>query len=144
MGCTAITAPMMIRMSDHWHLGYCIGIAFLIRAIVFIIGFPILEIPDGVMTYIICSIMLCCTAVQSIAVESYFSKLVPSDIAGSMRGLYNFFGQIGVLLMSILAGYLYDVWGPSSPFLIIGILDFILATLTIVLCLLGKVKTNNT
>ena len=130
-------------MSDHWHLGWSIGIAFLLRAIVFIFGFPRLSAPDAVWTYITVSVMLACTGVQSIAVESYFSKLVPSDIAGSMRGLYNFFGQIGVLLMSMLAGYLFDIWGPASPFLIIGILDFTLASLTILLCLLGKIKSTN-
>ena len=38
--CVALTAPLMIRMSDHWHLGWSIGISFLIRAIVFMFGFP--------------------------------------------------------------------------------------------------------
>ena len=143
VACTGITIPMVIRMSDNWHLGWSIGITFLLRAVVFMFGFPSLLIPDGVWTYIMCSVMLGCTGVQAIAVESYFSKLIPSDIAGSMRGLYNFFGQIGVLLMSMFSGYLFDVWGPSSPFMIIGMLDLVLAIMTIGLCLMGKINSNN-
>ena len=103
---------------------------------------PNLSAPDSPWTFILCISMLSCTGLQSIAVESFFSKLIPSDIAGSMRGLYNFFGQLGVLLMTLVSGYLFDIWGPSSPFIIIGMLDIALALLTIVLCFMGKINPN--
>ena len=141
--CVALIAPMVIRMSDHWHLGWSIGISFLVRSIVFVFGFPNLRTPDSPWTFVMCTLMLAATATQSIAVESFFSKLIPSDIAGSMRGLYNFFGQLGVLLMTVVAGVLYDKWGPASPFLIIGLLDIILAIYTIALCCMGKINSMN-
>ena len=141
--CVAFTAPVLIRMSDHWHLGWSIGFSFLIRAIVFMFGFPNLQYPDNPWTFVLCVLMLGGTASQSIAVESFYSKMIPSDIAGSMRGLYNFFGQLGVLLMTLVTGYLYDTWGPASPFLIIGCLDGLLALFTIVLCCMGKIQSMN-
>ena len=75
-------------------------------------------------------------------VESYFSKIVPSDISGTMRGVYNFFGQVGVLILTLVSGYLYDVWGPESPFVVIGSLDLALALVTITLCLFGHINPN--
>ena len=86
--------------------------------------------------------MLATTGTQSVTVETFFSKIVPSDISGSMRGLYNFFGQLGTLSITLISGYLYDVWGPSSPFVVIGILDCLLAITTITLCCAGYANPN--
>ena len=139
---TCFLVPWFIKMSDNWHLGWCIGVAFLLRSIVFIFGFSFLKTPDSIWTFIMTLGMLSTTGVQSISVETFFSKIVPSDISGTMRGLYNFFGQVGVLIMTLLSGYLYDFWGPSSPFVIIGICDFLLAILTITLCCFGRINPN--
>ena len=134
--------PMVIRMSDDWHLGWSIGISFLLRSVIFIFGFPLLLKPDGYMAFFMAAGMLCTTGSQNVAVESYFSKMIPSDISASLRGVYNFFGQIGVLLMALITGFLYDFAGPTSSFVVIGLLDFALASLTISLCLLGKINPN--
>ena len=76
------------------------------------------------------------------AVESYFSKLIPDDISATLRGVYNFFGQIGVLIMTLISDFLYDFAGPTSPFVLIGFLDFALASLTITLSFCGKLNGN--
>ena len=57
-----------------------------------------------------------------------------------MRGIFNFFGQVGVLVITILTGYLYDLIGPSVIFIIVGSLDALLALTTISLTLLGYIK----
>ena len=93
-------------------------------------------------TYVATLGMLSTTGVQSVTVESFFSKIVPSDISGTMRGIYNFFGQVGVLILTCLSGYLYDVWGPASPFMVIGSLDLALALITITFCLFGHINPN--
>ena len=62
VGCTAIIAPLVIRMSDHWHLGWSIGISFLLRSIVYMFGFPMMKVPDGFWTYVLVTTMLACTA----------------------------------------------------------------------------------
>ena len=129
-------------MSDEWHLGWSIGIGFLLRSIIFMLGFPLLLRPDSWLAFFMAAGMLTTTGVQNVAVESYFSKMIPSDISGTLRGVYNFFGQVGVLLMALLTGFMYDFAGPASSFVMIGALDFALASLTISLCLLGKLKSN--
>ena len=83
---------MVIRMSDEWHLGWSIGIAFLLRSIIFMFGFPLLLRPDSYMAFFMAAGMLTSTGVQNIAVESYFSKMIPNDISATLRGVYNFFG----------------------------------------------------
>ena len=59
---TILCAPLVVRMSDHWHLGWSIGISFLLRSITFTVGFHFLTIPDGALTFIMIIIMLICTA----------------------------------------------------------------------------------
>ena len=135
--------PVVIRMSDHWHLGWSIGISFLLRAVIFVLGFPLIIKPDGYIAFALAAGMLTTTGFQSVAVESFFSKLIPDDISASLRGVYNFFGQIGVLLMTLISGFLYDFAGPTSPFVLIGFLDFALASLTITLSFYGKLQGNN-
>lgn len=72
--------------------------------------------------------------------ETYSLKIIPSDVSGSFKGIYNFFGQIGVLMVSIMTGFLYDMIGPSSIFVVVGSLDIVVAILTISLMMCGKIK----
>lgn len=90
--------------------------------------------------------MLGSSGVANVYVESFFTKMVPSDIAGTMKGVFNFFGQFGVFTITLLSGYLNDHFGPSSPFYVVGTLDGILAIMTLTLCALDKIgqhKINN-
>ena len=68
--------------------------------------------------------------------------MIPDDIGATLRGVYNFFGQIGVLIMALITGFLYDFAGPTSSFMLIGFLDFILASLAITLSFCGKLHGN--
>ena len=87
--------------------------------------------------------MLAFTGIQSVTVESFFAKLCPSDIAGTMKGIFNFFGQLGVVIITVCSGKLYDLHGPTSTYILVGILDLALAVLTLTLLCLGKVKTDS-
>ena len=133
---------MLIRASDNWHLGCCIGTSFLLRSLIFTFGFPMLKAPDTIWTFVMVLGMISTTGSQSVTVDSFFSKLVPSDISGTMRGLYNFFGQLGLLTMTLISGYLYDTFGPSSPFVVIGVLDGLLSLVTFTLCFHGSLNPN--
>lgn len=86
--------------------------------------------------------MLAFTGIQSVTVESFFAKLCPSDVAGTMKGIFNFFGQLGVVLITVASGKLYDLHGPRSTYILVGFLDLVLAILTLTLLGLGKVKTD--
>jgi MFS family permease len=44
----------------------------------------------------------------------------PMEYRGSVFGMQNFFGALGILAISSGGGYLFDLVGPGTPFLAIG------------------------
>eukprot|EP00842_Homolaphlyctis_polyrhiza_P004822 jgi/Hompol1/5340/HPOL_001235-RA len=47
---------------------------------------------------------------------------VPHTIRGGVSGVSSFFGAAGILLISKLGGYLFDVWSLTMPFLLVALL----------------------
>lgn len=92
MGGCLLTGPGLLKCSDSQHLVWVIGISFFCRSLVFLLGFPFLPKPDAIITFVVVTAMLCFTAMQNVCVEAWFSKMIPSEIAGSLKGLFNFFG----------------------------------------------------
>ena len=75
---------------------------------------------------------------ENVTIDGLFCKNLPKDIRGTLNGAYNFFGNIGVLIFSSVAGYLYDHIGPNVPFAVVGVCDIIFAFGVICLRLSGK------
>jgi MFS family permease len=82
--------------------------------------------------------MMVSTVFENTTIDGLFTKNLPKEIRGSLNGVYNFFGNFGVLLFSKLGGYLYDSVGPSTPFMIVIVADVVFASFIIVLKLCGK------
>ncbi|MGK0498965.1 MAG: MFS family permease [Oceanicoccus sp.] len=47
----------------------------------------------------------------------------PKEIRGSVVGLFNFCGSLGILCISLIGGYAFDAWRPGAPFIIVGIIN---------------------
>ena len=62
---------------------------------------------------------------QNLFTDALFTKNLPSDIRGVFCGLYQFFGSLGVLLYSKAGAWLFELHGPRSPFLLVGLLDLL-------------------
>lgn len=62
--------------------------------------FRFVEEPDSAMSLIVCTLLICGTAAENVSMEAFFVKRIPSDIRGSMTGVFNFFGQIGILIFT--------------------------------------------
>ena len=60
---------------------------------------------------------------QGIFTDSLLQKNLPKDIRGSMLGVYQFAGTIGVMVFTKVAALLSERFGPASPFLFVGALD---------------------
>jgi len=69
--------------------------------------------------------MIIATIIENISVDSLFAKNLPKETRAILNGAYSFSGNIGVLLYSLLSGWLVDNVGPKSPFAVIGLLDII-------------------
>ncbi|MCK6370231.1 MAG: MFS transporter, partial [Gammaproteobacteria bacterium] len=50
----------------------------------------------------------------------------PAGIRGSVLGLFNLCGSVGVLCISLTAGYVFDHWMPGAPFVVVGCANLVL------------------
>lgn len=50
----------------------------------------------------------------------------PREVSGSVIGVYGFFGALGILIVSLASGLLFDAWRPGAPFLIMAGANFAL------------------
>jgi MFS family permease len=44
----------------------------------------------------------------------------PVRIRGSVLGLFNLCGSVGILCITVIGGYFFDAWMPGGPFVIVG------------------------
>jgi MFS family permease len=47
----------------------------------------------------------------------------PVDIRGSVLGVFNLCGSIGILCVTLLAGYIFDAWMPGGAFIAVGLIN---------------------
>jgi len=50
-------------------------------------------------------------------------QVAPEDIRGSVIGLFNVCGSIGILCITLVGGVVFDMWMPGAPFVVVGILN---------------------
>lgn len=93
--------------------------------------FWLLDRPDTGYAYAVCVMMIIGTIIENISIDSIFNKNLPKETRGVLNGVYSFAGQLGILIYSFLGGWMFDHIGPTSPFTLIGVLDFAFAMLVI-------------
>jgi MFS family permease len=59
--------------------------------------------------------------------QTVIAKEAPEDMRGSVIGAFNFCGAVGILVLSLVGGYLFDAYGPWSTFFMVGILNGLVA-----------------
>lgn len=62
-----------------------------------------------------------------IATQVLIQQQAPSHIRGSVIGFFGLSGAIGILAASKLGGWLFDSWTEAGPFVLFGLLSFVLA-----------------
>lgn len=93
--------------------------------------FWLLKSPGSLQTFVVCVAMVVATIAEQISCDSIFMKNLNKETRGILSGSYSFVGQVGILLFSLIGGWMFDNLGPRSPFVAIGFLDF---GFTIVFC----------
>jgi len=64
------------------------------------------------------------------------------EIRGVIYGTAAACGQLGQLVLCVVGGWLFDNVSAKSPFIFVGALDFIFATIVIVLSLCGVIQND--
>jgi MFS family permease len=81
--------------------------------------FPISLLGVGEMSVIIISQIL-------------ITKNTPSEIRGSVSGIFSLFGGLGILVATKIGGIIFDSWKASGPFIFFGFLNLTLSCLCFV------------
>lgn len=126
-----VVFPVVGKLCDVHPPNITIPFAFILRGISTIL-FCNLKAPNTVSAYFVCVMMIVGTIVEMISVDTIFYKQLAKESRGVLCGLYSCAGQVGILIFSIIGGWLFDKVGPNSPFIIIGVLDFTFALITII------------
>jgi MFS family permease len=53
----------------------------------------------------------------------------PVDIRGAVLGVFNLCGSIGILCVTLLAGYVFDAWKPGGAFIVVGCINLIVCAI---------------
>lgn len=93
--------------------------------------FYLLQSPESYKTFVVCVAMVIATIGEQISCDSIFMKNLNKETRGILTGAYSFVGQVGILVFSLVGGWMFDNLGSKSPFVAIGILDF---SFTLVFC----------
>lgn len=62
---------------------------------------------------------------------SLASKNSPEDLRGTISGMYGFFGALGILVNSKLAGTLFESTVPTSPFILLSVWTSLLFSMSV-------------
>lgn len=59
--------------------------------------------------------------------QTLIGKAAPAEARGAVIGLFNFSGAVGILVLGAAAGWAFDAIGPAAPFVLVGILNGLVA-----------------
>ena len=123
--------------TDKYPAYFTIPFSFIFRAFTIFL-FMFIDTPNSYYAYFVSVLLVLGTILENITIDGTFTKNLPKDVRGTLTAAYNFFGKVGILVFSRVAGYLFDYVGPKAPFLLVIILDVSFAILIIVLRLCKK------
>jgi len=116
-----------------------VPIAFTLRGIC---GYTFLWLkdPESYVSEVMCVLLVVFTVVEAVSIEVLFFRGMPSQIRGTMMGMFAFFGQVGTLVFVLCGGQMFDKIDRSAPFVFLALGDTLLLLLVITLICLGKFK----
>jgi MFS family permease len=59
--------------------------------------------------------------------QTVIAKEAPEEMRGSVIGAFNFCGAVGILVLSLIGGWMFDAFGPWSVFFMVGVLNGLIA-----------------
>lgn len=123
---SSLVLPLLGRYIDSSPAIKLVPYAFMSRCVCCYL-FSMLRAPDTVAAYAVCVLIIISTIFESNLIDSIFAKSLGKAARGLLFGLQMFFCNLGLLIFSVSGGWLFDHVGPKSPFILIGVLDFIFA-----------------
>ncbi|GAA5525444.1 magnetosome protein MamZ [Microbulbifer aestuariivivens] len=137
-GCALLTAPLFGILADRIPRIRALAIALLVSAIGYGSTF---FIHDPFTTgMIVCAALIGLGEIGCIITSGVLvAQQAPEAHRGAVIGFFTLSGAVGILVASVIGGYLFDVWRPSGPFVFFSIV----ATLVLLWAILLERRTSN-
>jgi MFS family permease len=68
-----------------------------------------------------------------VASQTLIGQEADSEYRGSIVGMYSFFGAMGLVVISVASGILFDAWIPAAPFVLVGSCNLLLLVWALIL-----------
>ena len=101
-------------------------------------SFFFLNVPDDLVAMLTIAGLICSSYVEQLVIYSLFTKRLPGDIRGAMRGVFYSAGFLGQLLISLVSIHMVnDKHRITSPFIVVAALDANVVLVSMYLGLVG-------
>jgi MFS family permease len=120
-----VAAPLLGILNDRIERVSSLAIGMALAALGYL-AFGLQTNPLADFAYV-AAILLGIGQMSSIlAGQTLISQEARPEIAGSVIGVFSFFGAIGTLVGSWVGGQLFGLWRPGAPFLLMGAFNFLI------------------
>lgn len=129
------------RIADKLSARVLIPIAFTLVATA-LIAFQYMPPPkEGLLPlYVVVTFIMLGSVLAMTSIETAYARNLPKDVRGIMNSVQTFFGTCGALMFTKFGGYMFDMYGPKSPFLIVAAVNICFAAFVAMAGLTGKFK----
>lgn len=139
--CGMAFVPVVGRLADNINPQIMLPVACLCR-LAACVGFYFIKNPNSYYSYFISIALVLGTLLESVCNDAVLFRNANREIRGVIFGTSNAFGFTGQFIFSLVGGYLFDEFGPKTPFMLVGACDFALFLITALLSCCGVITND--
>lgn len=123
-GASLVTAPLFGILNDRVDRVSGLVVGMLFAGLGYVV-FGLQDTPLGAFSLIAAALLGIGQIGSILAGQTLISQEAGTRIAGSVIGVFSFFGAIGTLVGGWIGGQLFELWRPGAPFLLMGGFNFL-------------------
>lgn len=116
-----ILGPLLDRIDRVSALALCMALAAIGNLSLLLLDDPLASY--GIIFYILLGIGQISVFLGG---QSLIGQEAPAESRGSVLGAFNISGAIGILLITLVGGHLFDAINPRAPFVVVGAINILL------------------
>ena len=137
LGMSAILIPIVGYLSDKVGFQFQLVLMYGMR-LVSVVSFFFLRSPNDWVARLTVIMMIVCSLGEQLVIYSMFTKRLPGDMRGAMRGIFYSFGFLGQLIISQISILIVNNgYTIASSFAVVASMDAFVLFLAIVMGLAG-------
>jgi MFS family permease len=120
---TALLWPAVLAVPlDRWPRMVSLGVAMMLGAVGYCLTIFVADpLPPVAIPFFM---MLGIGQISAfLGAQTVIAKEAPAEMRGSVIGAFNFSGAVGILVLTVIGGWLFDHVAPWAPFVLVGILN---------------------